>query len=466
MHLAIIGSQSGDEGKGKFVDRFAGAAELVVRFQGGPHTGHTVVTGQGTTKFVQVPAGVAQGVTNVVAGGCVVDLVALLAEIDALEAAGWRVDLRIADTAHVVFPYHRAQDAAMETWRGGDWAVSAHNGLRDGTGQIGSTKTGVGPCREDKIARIGLRMADLLDESLLRARLPRLVALKRRQVAAIAPEVADDPAFDWDAGRLLARYAQAAERLRPRICDTATLLQDAHRAGRRMLFEGAQSVGLDVEQGTYPFCSSGYSAASGIPLGCGLPMDLPVSVCGVVKAYMTQVGGGPMPTALADERADAIARAGHEYGTVTGRRRRIGWLDLPFVRRGLRRDGTRRLCVSCVDVLAGLEDVYVATHYTLDGEVLQSYPSDLAAAARVVPHYRRFPGWPPFDPDRAVADGWTGLPPACRTYLNAIAELLQVEIVAVGVGRARAHTLDLADPYAPRAAGVRDTAAGVAQVQV
>lgn len=328
MHLAIIGSQSGDEGKGKFVDLFARAADLVVRFQGGPHTGHTVVTDRGTTKFVQVPAGVAQGVPNVIAGGCVVDPVALVDEIAALEAAGWEVDLKIADTAHVIFPYHRAQDIAMEAWRGGRWAVSAADGLRDGTGQLGSTKSGVGPCREDKVARIGLRMGDLLDAELLRARLTRLVALKRRQVAAIAQEVAEDPAFDWDVMRLLARYAEAAAQLSPRVCDTAELLQAAQRAGRRMLFEGAQSVALDIEQGTYPFCSSGYSAASGIPVGCGLPLDVPVSVCGVIKAYMTQVGGGPMPTALMDERAEAIVASTRwgacspEPGSTPRRRRR------------------------------------------------------------------------------------------------------------------------------------------------
>lgn len=464
MHLAIIGSQSGDEGKGKFVDRFARAADLVVRFQGGPHTGHTVVTDRGTTKFVQVPAGVAQGVANVIAGGCVVDPVALVDEIAALETDGWEVDLRIADTAHVIFPYHRAQDVAMEAWRGASWAVSAGDGLRDGTGQLGSTKTGVGPCREDKVARIGLRMGDLLDPELLRARIPRLVALKRRQVAAVAPEVAANPAFDWDAADLVNSYAAAADRLRARICDTAELLQAAQRSGQRMLFEGAQSVGLDVEQGTYPFCSSGYSAASGIPLGCGLPLDVPIGVCGVVKAYMTQVGGGPMPTAMTDDHAEVIAQAGHEYGTVTGRRRRIGWLDLPFIRRGLRRDGTRRICVSCVDVLAGLEEVRMATQYTLDGETLQAYPSGLEAASRVVPHYRSFPGWPPFDPDRALAEGWVGLPPACRTYLNALSELLEVEIVAVGLGRARAHTMELADPFNPGCAPVH-TAAGVARAE-
>ncbi len=442
MNIVIVGCQNGDEGKGKFTDYFASKEGAVVRYQGGPHTGHTVETQEGRFRFVQVPSGVARGAACFLGNGCVIDPIALALELRQLEKqAAFPIRLVVSPRAHVVLPYHRAMDAALEAWRGDAIATSPATGFRDGSGQLGSTRRGVGPCREDKIARIGLRMIDLLDEDLLKARLARLVPLKRRIIESILPGGSQFPDEDWDPARLAMRYAEAGRELSPYLGDVAAQVAALHSRGVPIVFEGAQSVALDVEHGTYPYCSSGNSSAGGLYAGIGLPPAFPVRVLGVMKAYATTVGGGPLPTELSGDLANRIRERGREYGTVTGRARRVGWLDLCYIRRAVRLDGTAGLCMSSLDVLGGLDSVQVCTHYESDTAKSFEYPVSMAALERLRPVYSTLPGWPEIDPEAPARGGLRALPAALREYLDFVAKEAGVPVVAIGTGPARHHTL-------------------------
>ncbi len=446
MNVVIVGCQNGDEGKGKFTDYFASPAGAVVRYQGGPHTGHTVETDTGRYKFIQVPSGAARGATCFLGNGCVIDPPALVEELARLnEQLPSPIKLVISPRAHVVLPHHRAMDVAMETWRGAAIATSGATGFNDGSGQLGSTKRGVGPCREDKIARIGLRMVDLLDAASLEARLERLLPLKRRILEAIVPEWVPETGEEWDVRRLAARYHGAARSLAVYLGDVSSGVLSFQSRGLPIVFEGAQSVALDVEHGTYPYCSSGYSSAGGVFVGTGLPPTFPVRVYGVMKAYATKVGGGPLPTELHGRVGEEIRRRGKEYGTVTGRARRVGWLDLCYVRRAILLDGICGLCVSSLDVLGGLEEVRVCTHY--EGvQRLDEYPVSVSSLADVSPAFHSLAGWPEIAADAVVREGTSALPAGARSYLDFLQQALAVPVVAVGVGPSRYHTVALTGP--------------------
>lgn len=449
VELVVAGCQGGDEGKGRFTDVYAGEAWAVVRYQGGPNTGHSVTVGERRYRFVQVPSGYARGRMSVIGNGCVIDPIALLVELEELNARGFQAPLAISETAHVVFPYHRLQDQAMERLRGAEIAVSAATGLGTGEGRIGSTCTGVGPCREDKIARIGLRLLDLLEPELLRSRLRWLLSYKR---AVLQPSLGLEAEAilageDWDLEALAERYAQAGERLAPFLCDVGRLLANGRREGRHILYEGAQSFGLDVEQGTYPFCSSGHSAANGVHVGTGTPPSVAFQVFGVVKSYMSQVGGGPLLTEISGPEADHIVERGQEFGVVTGRRRRVGWLDLPFVRRSVRGDGCTHLCVSCLDALAGLDTVKVATHYDIRGDRVDEIPRRLRDIADANPVYVSLPGWPDVDWEHVAREGLSAVPANARSFLDFISSAIEIPIAAVGVGPSREHTIILWSPF-------------------
>jgi adenylosuccinate synthase len=443
--LVVVGCQFGDEGKGKVTDVLAGVADLVVRYQGGPHTGHTVHVGERTYKFVQLPSGILDGATAVLGNGVVVEPVKLWEEIRALERQGWSGDLRISELAHVVLPYHPLLDEARERWRGTQLATAAGTGMETGSGQLGSTKRGVGPCREDKIARIGLRLVDLLDGELVRERLSRLVPL-RRKILAEAYGLGDDELAPLDdVPAMCQRLHETARALEPFMCDASRLLEQARAEGKRILYEGCQSVGLDIEHGTYPYVSSGYSSATGMPVGTGSPVSRDVRVLGVAKAYTVTVGGGPLPTEAPDDVADYLVERGREYGTVTGRRRRVGWLDLAFLRKAVRIDGIADLAVTGLDVIAGLDEVRVATHYALDGRRLEEYPPDNRTASRVQPVYTSLPGWP--DTDWAAVRAPGDLPAPARAYAEWIARELGVRLVAAGVGPDRSDLVVWAWPW-------------------
>lgn len=457
--LILVGCQFGDEGKGRFTDIFAREASAVVRYQGGPHTGHTVITAQGKFRFVQVPSGVLRGVMGVLGNGCVIEPCSLLDEVAALENAGLPVKLRISETAHVIFPYHMAQDEAMERWRGGSIATS-QGSVAEGLGQIGSTRRGVGPCREDKMSRIGLRLADLIDREVLTARLSRLLPLKRHIIenglGCKLEELATFRREDWELNELVAKYHASGCRLAPLMCDVSTLLSVARQEARFLVYEGAQSVGLDIEHGTYPYCSSGYSAAGGVTTGTGTPPGIPFEIYGVAKAYTSRVGGGPLPTELDGVIADQIVERGCEYGTVTGRRRRVGWLDLVLLRHAVQVDGISHLCIGAIDVLAGLSEVKVATSYMINGSQSHRWPGKVSDWGKVQPVYTTLPGWPDQDWLDVARQGLTALPANALRYLDFVVETLGVQLAAVGIGRSRDATIVLRMPPVSPVSGLPD----------
>ncbi len=447
--LILVGCQFGDEGKGRFTDVFARDAFAIVRYQGGPHTGHSVITDGRKFRFVQVPSGVLRGVMGVLGNGCVIEPCGLLDEVTALEKTGLPVKLHISETAHVVFPYHMAQDEAMERWRGGSVATS-QSSVAAGLNQIGSTRRGVGPCREDKIARIGLRLADLLDAELLRARLDRLLSLKRHFIEnGLGIKLEELSAFrkeDWDLDELVAKYHSSGCRLASCMCDVSTLLSKARKESRFLVYEGAQSIGLDIEHGTYPYCSTGYSSAGGVTVGTGSSPGIPFQVYGIAKAYTSRVGGGPLPTELDGPVADQIVERGCEYGTVTGRRRRVGWLDLVLLRHAVQVDGISHLCLGAIDVLAGLSEVKVATSYRINGSQTDRWPAKLSDWAKVEPVYTVLPGWPDQDWLAVARQGVTALSANARRYLDFVVETLGVELAAIGIGPSREATIVLRMP--------------------
>jgi adenylosuccinate synthase len=440
VEVLVVGCQSGDEGKGKFADVFCEHADLVIRYQGGPHTGHTVVVDGTPIRFVQLPVGTDRGVRGVIGNGCVVDPAALLAEMAERGVEDPR-QLLISRTAHVVLPYHRLQDEGMERWRGDAVAISGATGFADGSGQIGSTRKGVGPCREDKMARIGLRLVDLTDPDLTRARLARLVPLKRSLLVdtlGLPAETVDDA---LDIATLARDFHEYGRQLEPFLGDVSAELRAARASGANLVHEGAQSVALDIEHGTYPYCSSGYSAAGGVTVGTGSPPNLRLTVVGVAKSYMVQAGGGPLPAEITGPLADRLVRRGVEVGTVTGRRRRVGWFDVPFVRNAVLLDGVSHLCLTNIDVLAGLDEVAVATHYLLDGRRIEQYPVALAEASRVEPVLQTLPGWPEFDREQVALDGYRALPPAARAFAEFVSARVGAPLAALGIGRERRHTV-------------------------
>jgi adenylosuccinate synthase len=440
MEVLVVGCQAGDEGKGKFTDIFCAHADLVVRFQAGPHTGHTVVADGRSLRFVQLPAGITRGVRGVLGNGCVVEPASLLDEM-AEHGVDDPRELLISNTAHVVMPYHVLQDEAMERWRGDVVATSAGTGFARGAGQLGSTKRGVGPCREDKVARIGLRLIDLVDLELIRAKLEMLVPLKR---SLLTKTLGLDEAMVNEVLRvdkLVEDFHALGNRLKPFLGDVSAELRAARAVGTNIVYEGAQSVGLDLEHGTYPYCSSGYSAAGGVTVGTGSPVGIQVAVVGVAKGYMAQVGGGPLPTEITGELSDRFVERGLERGTVTGRRRRVGWFDVPFVRHAVELDGVAHLCLTNIDVLAGLDHVAVATHYTLDGHRIGRYPVALGEAARVEPVLEWLPGWPEFDREEVARVGYDALPAAAKAFAGFIASQVGAPIAAIGIGREARHTV-------------------------
>ncbi len=416
---AVVGTQWGDEGKGKIVDYLAERAKYVVRFQGGNNAGHTIVVGDDTFKLHLLPSGCVSGKTGIVGNGCVVDPFVLVEEVEGLKARGVEFDLFLSDRAHLILPYHKLLDGAEEAFKGGR--------------AVGTTGRGIGPCYQDKASRTGVRAGDLLHPERLAERVNDNVAVKQAILGAYGRE------DELDAEEIVNDLMGAAEVLRPFITDTAALLQDAVDGGDGVLLEGAQGVMLDIDHGTYPFVTSSNVASGGMASGCGLaPRDVG-DVIGVVKAYTTRVGAGPFPSELPTDAGVGkhLAEVGHEFGTTTGRPRRCGWLDLVVVNHAVRLCGVTHLAVTKMDVLAGLDEVQVCTHYELpDGTTTNRVPSDpeLFAAAR--PVYETFEGW------SELGDGtWQGLPATARTYLQFLREKTGAQIKLVGIGPGRSETV-------------------------
>lgn len=417
--LVIVGAQWGDEAKGKMVDVLGAQAKLVVRYSGGNNAGHTVIAEGKEFKFHLIPAGILHpGTIAVIGSGMVVDPEGLLKELDATRAQKSELgELVISAAAHVVFPYHRMLDALEEEARGAN--------------KIGTTSRGIGPCYGDKIARVGIRMGELVAPERFPIRLREVLRVKNRYMAMFG----QDPI---EYRELLEQYTAYAERLRPFVQDTEHMVQEAVYRGDRVLFEGAQGTFLDLDSGTYPYVTSSHPVAGGACLGTGIgPRDID-SVLGVCKTYTTRVGSGPFPTELTDAIGDSIREKGKEYGTTTGRGRRIGWLDLVALRHSARLNSLSGLIVTRLDTLADYGTLKLCIGYKLDGETIDYLPGDADVLSRLEPIYEELPGW---TGDLRSARSLDDLPAEAKTYLDRMTEFTGVPIAILSVGPDRAETI-------------------------
>jgi adenylosuccinate synthase len=425
---AVIGLQWGDEAKGKIVDLLTDQHDVVVRYQGGNNAGHTVVCNGQTYKLSLLPVGLLRpGIISVISTGVVVNPQALLGEIGQLRARNIAVgeNLLISDRAHVIFPWHVAEEAILEDSRGDN--------------AIGTTRRGIGTCYRDKAGRShAIRMGDLYHTATFAARLKDIVQQKNAMLRALAP--------DWqplDAAKIADEYLAYALALEVHVTDTTAFLHKALAAGKRLLFEGAQGSLLDLDHGTFPFVTSSSSSGCGIHSGSGVPERNISRMIGVVKAYTTRVGGGPFPTELNNEIGQHIRDVGREYGTVTGRPRRCGWFDAVAAGYGARISGVDSLSVMLLDVLSQLDEIKVCTAYEIDGQRTTDFPSHVEDLAQARPVYRTLPGW---KSDIAHVRRLADFPKPTRAYLDALAELIGKPVEIVSIGPDREQTIFCAKP--------------------
>ena len=418
----VVGAQWGDEGKGKVVDLLAERSDVVARYQGGNNAGHTIVAGDQVYKLHLVPSGILYpGTICVIGNGTVVDPGALVKEIDQLEERGVSLDtLRVSGNAHLIMPYHVMLDSAAE--------------VRLGRFSIGTTRRGIGPCYEDKAARRGIRVQDLLDAKILVRKIEVALEAKNQVLERLFEMAPLDP------GAVAEEILAHAERLRPFIADTALILDEALRAGKRVLFEGAQGTMLDIDHGTYPFVTSSNPTAGAACTGTGIGPTRIDRVLGVSKAYVTRVGEGPFPTELEGPEGTRIMERGSEFGTTTGRQRRCGWLDLVALRYAVRLSGVTQLALTKLDVLSGFETVSICDAYeTREGERLTDFPYHQTVFHGCRPVYREMPGW---DEDLSECRELEHLPAPARAYVEAIAEAVEVPITLIGTGQGRHQVID------------------------
>ena len=426
---AVVGLQFGDEGKGKIVDVLAGEANLVVRFNGGANAGHTVQVGGDKFAFRLLPSGIIRPkVLNVIGNGVAVDPAQLFEEVEALRKRGYAVgNLRVSDRAHVVMPWHKALDALEEEAKGGLAAAT--------------TRRGIGPVFEDKVGRWGIRVCDLLEPVVLRRKLESIVPAKQK----VATALGGTETFAID--RVAAQYREFGERLREFVADTSLVVNEALKKGKTVLFEGAQGTLLCVDHGLYPYGTASACVAGAATVGAGVGPQAIGRVVGVVKAFTSRVGAGPFPTQIEDETADYLReRGGGEYGTVTRRPRRIGWLDMVMLRYSARVNGLTDVAVTKIDVLGGLETVKAAKAYRRAGKRVVEFPADSFAVADCRPVYEEFDGWedlPPAEWRRLARKGVKALPKEARAYLEWIGKTLEVPFAFVSVGQGREDTIDL-----------------------
>ena len=420
-NVIILGSQWGDEGKGKIVDVFAERFDIVARYQGGHNAGHTVFIGDKKYVLKLIPSGILRpGKIAVIGNGLVLDPVALFAEIDMLESAGVSVtgSLFISNRAHILFPAHRMMERMSEG--------------RPGRISIGTTARGIGPCYEDKAGRRGIRVADLLNLEFFRTQFDSVMEEK----------VAIAKAFDiydgQDLAPIRAQYEALAERIRPMVCDTASLLNQAIAAGKTVLFEGAQGTMLDLDHGTYPFVTSSSASAGGACTGTGVPPTRISGVIGVSKAYITRVGGGPFPTEALDEAGDAIRKRGNEFGAVTGRPRRCGWFDAPLMRYTAAINGFDSLVVTKLDVLDDFDAIPVCVGYRSGGEAVNGMPSTVAEIAALEPVFETIPGW---RTSTFGIDSYDALPVKAKDYIAFLESQTGVEAGCISTGPERNQTI-------------------------
>jgi adenylosuccinate synthase len=427
-NVAIIGAQWGDEGKGKVVDLFTDEADIVVRFQGGNNAGHTLVVNGNKTILHLVPSGALHpNKLCVIGNGVVVDPEILIEEIQALKARGHLVDdeqLRISEQAHVIMPYHKLIDQARERLRG--------------EGMIGTTGRGIGPSYEDKVARVGIRFVDLLEEDTFREKLERNIQEKNFYLKAILKEKA------LDFNEIHDSYGKFSEKLRGYVTNTGLLLDQQIRAGKRVLFEGAQGTLLDVDHGTYPYVTSSSTITGGACSGSGVGPQHIQQVIGISKAYTTRVGSGPFPTEIYGPEGETLRREGAEFGATTGRSRRCGWFDAVGVRHAVRMNGMTGIALTKLDVLTGFKKIPICTAYRYEDKFVNEFPASSKVMQGAQPVYEEMQGWEaPLDNVRKFSD----LPKAAQKYVRRIEEVVGSEIILVSVGPGREQTILLKNPF-------------------
>lgn len=421
QNIIVLGSQWGDEGKGKIVDLFSPRFDFVARYQGGHNAGHTVLVGDRKFVLKLIPSGVLHpGVRVVIGNGVVIDPAALMDEIGMLERAGIdvRKQISISNRAHVIFPFHRMVERISED--------------REDRVAIGTTQRGIGPCYEDKIARRGIRMADLLEPEIFNT-LYRFLSDDKHTYAE-AFNIKEEIKFE----EIREAYKEFGQKIRPMICDTAQMLNDAIRAGKRVLFEGAQGTMLDIDHGTYPFVTSSSAAAGGACTGTGVPPTRINGIIGVSKAYITRVGGGPFPSEDLGAAGDQIRKSGNEFGSVTGRPRRCGWFDVPLLRYTATVNGFDTLIVTKLDVLDRLPDIKVCVGYANGGDGVADMPATNALLAKIQPVYETLPGW---QTSTAGVTRYEDLPRAAKAYVDFLERQTGVEIGCVSTGPERNQTI-------------------------
>ena len=427
-NTVIIGTQWGDEGKGKIVDLLAARADLVVRFQGGNNAGHTmVVDGE---QFIShlVPSGILQGKTCLIGNGVVVDPAVLIEEMDYLNGKGIDVGsgrIKVSERAHLIMPYHQAVDLARENHKGDK--------------KIGTTGRGIGPAYEDKATRRGVRFIDLLEPETFAEKVRTLLDEKNFYLKNYLS------AATLDAEEIIDTYRRYADRLAPHVTNVSITLDEAIKKGRQVLFEGAQGTHLDIDHGTYPFVTSSNTVAGNACCGSGVGPGAVTDVIGIVKAYTTRVGAGPFPCELFDATGACIQEKGVEFGATTGRKRRCGWLDTVIVRNAVRLNGLTGLAITKLDVLGGLEELKICTGYEYQDSRLNEFPASLKVLAECTPLYESLPGW---NEDISTIRQFGDLPKTTRTYLKRVGELTETPIQIVSVGPGRDETIVLKNPFA------------------
>ncbi len=426
-NVAVIGAQWGDEGKGKIVDWLAERADMVVRFQGGHNAGHTLVVGEAVYKLSLLPSGIVRGTPSVIGNGVVLDPWALRDEIERLGAQGVTVTpgvLTVADTCALILPFHRDLDALRED--------------ASGAGKIGTTRRGIGPAYEDKVGRRAIRVCDLAHLDALGPQLDRLTAHHDALRAGFG-----EPPIDRE--RLIAELTQIADFVLAYARPAWKLLAEARARGRRILFEGAQGVLLDIDHGTYPFVTSSNTVAGTAAAGSGMGPSAVGFVLGIAKAYTTRVGSGPFPTELDDETGERLGTRGREFGTVTGRKRRCGWFDAVLVRQSVAVSGVTGIALTKLDVLDGMDEVRICTGYRLGETALDHLPAHSADQSAVTPVWETMPGW---HESTAGARSWAELPAQAIKYIRRIEELIQCPVALVSTSPQRDDTILVRDPFA------------------
>jgi len=426
--IVIVGTQWGDEAKGKVTDFLAKDADCVVRYNGGANAGHTVVVDGKTYKFHLIPSGVLRGKKVYIGNGVVVDPNILVDELESLKREGFNPNLRISDRAHVVFNFHKIEDGLQERLKGN---------LRAGT-----TKRGIGPAYSDKTARLGIRIADLLNKEILKSKLDLLVGFKQKIIRQVYGEN-----IKLDMNEIFEKALQFGQYISDLVCDVSAEINDALDRGETVIFEGAQGTLLDIDHGLYPYGTSSSTVAGGACIGVGVGPKRIDKVIGVMKAYISRVGTGPVPTELKDKIGDKIREVGKEYGTTTGRPRRVGWLDLVPVKYSIRLNSIDELIVTKLDVLSGINPLKICIKYKCEGRTIDTVPADIRLFEKCEPVYEELEGWPAdVDWRRIVKEGYDALPKQAKEYLQMIEEHLKVPISIISVGPDRRETIVRENP--------------------